>query len=514
MDQTLYSKTRARRSLWQFLAGKLLAAAAGLIWLLWLVRHTAPLDYGAYVAGLAVVEIFYLVSGLGLSTRAQRYVAEWRLHAPLAQFQRFVARLLFQRLGLALLGALLMSLLATSVRAQMGLPLGAGAQVAMLLWLVAGSLTRQLDEVFPALLMQAASQGLSLMANLLRLGAALFWTAQGLAPSLPELLWLEGLAALLLALAGLFWLSLALRRDARERAQGQVPGEAAHANLERRRVERRLYLVQLLGQAWSGNTARLLLTHLAGAAPAALLGFAGSLADTLRNYLPAYLLAPWLRPLMVAHWTRQRRMEPLARVANAQLKLSLLVLAPLLAYLPQRGDELAGWLSKGRYAEGMGLLFGTLMLWLLLQCAHVLLSMVTATVEHTGANVAATLLGCLFVPVALCLPWQAWGLTIGASLVSLLCLAEAVWVLVVGAALRRAGLALPWDWLGLSKLLLAAMLAGMALTLLPPLPGPATLLALLLASALVLGAAVLLKPLNDAERALLASVLPRRLLIV
>lgn len=515
MGEGFYSKQRARRSLWHFLAGKVLAAAAGLFWLIWLVRHAEAADYGGYVAGLALVEVFYLVTGFGLSTRAQRYVAEWRLRAPLAQFQRFVLRLLSQRLAVALLGAALLALFATPLLARVGLVLGVNAQAALLLWLVAGSVTRQLDEIFPSLLMQAASQGLSLLANLARLAAALVWSLHGQLPGLSQLLWLEGLAALLLALTGLLWLVLALRRDARARAaDGAADLAPPYGNAERRRVELRLYLVQLMGQAWSGNAARLLLTHLAGAAQAALLGFAGSLADTLRNYLPAYLLAPWLRPLMVANWTQQGRMEPLARVANAQLKLSFLVLAPLLAYLPQRGDELAAWLSKGRYGEGMGLLLGMLMLWLLLQCAHVLLSIVTATVERTGANLLATLLGCLFLPAALWLPLQAWGLPVGATLVAMLCVAELFWVLLVGAALRRAGLALPWDWRGLGKLLVACLLAAASVAVLPPLPGAATVLALLLSCLLVLAVAVFLKPLTEAERALLAAVLPRRFLIV
>lgn len=515
MGGLFYNKARARRSLWQFLAGKLLAAAAGLVWLLWLVRHAEPADYGGYIAALALVEVFYLISGLGLSTRAQRYVAEWRLKAPLAQFQRFVATLLLQRMAAALLGALLLTLFLAPLQARLDLHLDTLAQGALLLWLVAGSLTRQLDEIFPALLMQAASQGLSLLANLIRLAGALAWSLREQAPQLEHLLGLEALAALLLALTGVLWLVLALRRDARDHAtQAERIADHRHDNAERRRVEKRLYLVQVLGQAWSGYTARLLLTHLAGASQAALLGFAGSLAETLRNYLPAYLLAPWLRPLMVANWTRQRRMEPLARVANAQLKLSLLVLAPLLAYLPLRGDELAAWLSRGRYGEGMGLLLAVLMLWLLLQCVHVLLSIVTATVERTGANLLATLLGCLFLPAALWLPLQAWGLPLGGALVGLLCLAELLWVLVVDQALRRSGLGLAWDWRGLSKLLLAAMLAAAALALLPPLPGPGTLLALALAALLVLVFAVCFKPLTEDERMLLAGVLPRRFLII
>lgn len=499
-----YSAARARRSLWQFLLGKLLAALAGLAWLIWLVRSAEPAQYGAYVAAMALVEIFYLATGMGLSTRAQRYVAEWRIRARPPAFRRFVMRLLAQRLLFAAIGAGLLAIGLPALLGALGLHLSPAARVALLLWLVAGSLTRQLDEVFPALLLQGASQALSLGANLLRLLAALLWTLQASHPSVEGLLMLEAGAALLLGALGLLLLARALRD-----AQADPGATDEHDNPARPAVERRLYLVQLLGQAWSGNTARLLVTQLAGAAQAAALGFAGSLAETLRNYLPAYLLAHWLRPLMVARWSQSRQMAPLALIANAVLKLSLLVLAPLLAYLPLRGDELAAWLSGGRYGPGMAALFGALMLWLLLQCAHVLLSIVTATVERTRANLAATALGCMFLPAA----WLC-GERGASTVVLLLCIAEVLWIGLVGLALARAGLALRWQLAGLLKLAAAVGLSAAALMLLPPLPGAATLAALALSAALVLLVAMLLKPLNGEERELLATVLPRRWLMI
>lgn len=508
MTAPYYTKARARRSLGHFLVGKLLSALAGLAWLLWLVRQAEPVHYGAYVAALALVEVFYLVSGMGLSTLAQRYVAEWRIAAAPAQFRRFVWGLMARRALYALLGAGLLALGLAPLLGSLGLSLSTEGQVALLVWLVAGSLTRQLDEIFPALMLQAASQLQSLGANLLRLGSAAIWMAEGLAPTADRLLHMEAMLACLLALAGLLWLWWAALRPSPQEVRPDGPVALAHHNPARDRVARRLYAVQLLGQAWSGNAARLLVTHGAGAAQAALLGFAASLADTLRNYLPAYLLANWVRPLMVARWRQGRDMAPLALMANALLKLSWLPLAPLLAYFGLRGDEFAAWLSGGRYGAGMGLLLALLMLWLALLCAHLLLSVVTATVEHTGANLQATAFGLAFLPLA---AWAA--LHHGpVAVVALLAAFEALWVLWVGRALRRAALPCRWDRRGLLVLGLAGLLAAVPAALLPPLAGPWTLLALLAASLVSLLVCVVMKPLHEGERELLATVLPRRFL--
>lgn len=76
-----YSLSRAKRSLLYFGIGKMGSTAAGLACLVIVVRALEREDYGLYVALIALLEIYYLSTGFGLSSAAERYVAEYRVKA-------------------------------------------------------------------------------------------------------------------------------------------------------------------------------------------------------------------------------------------------------------------------------------------------------------------------------------------------------------------------------------------------------------------------------------------------
>ena len=103
-----YSLHTARRGLLHFVLGKVGSAALGASFLLLTVRLLDPVAYGRYITVMAMAEMFYLVTGLGLSTVAQRYVAEYRLRAPANEFAallrlQFRRRLVYSACGTGLL---------------------------------------------------------------------------------------------------------------------------------------------------------------------------------------------------------------------------------------------------------------------------------------------------------------------------------------------------------------------------------------------------------------------------
>ena len=288
-----YGAARARRSLFHFLGGKALSAVTGVVFLVCVVRATPAAQYGVFVVLLALLEVFYLASGFGLSTMAQRYVAEFRLRAPRAQFQGFVWMLMRRRLGLAVLGAALVGFLWPTLMGLLRLDLPTNTRGWVLLWLIVGCGTRYLDEVLPALLLQAASQLLSILTNLLRLGCLLAVTVLSMALDHQSLVIIELGVASVTGLCGLIWLRLYLLASAASAAN-----TAAHHNPVMWAVSMRFFVVQLLGQGWSPNMARMLVSRIAGGAHTASFGFSLALVDMLRNYLPTYLLASWVRPLI------------------------------------------------------------------------------------------------------------------------------------------------------------------------------------------------------------------------
>jgi O-antigen/teichoic acid export membrane protein len=495
-----YGGDAARRSLRHFLAGRATSGVLGFLWLLGLVRQLAPQEYATYVAGLATVEMFYLLTGLGLSTLAQRYVAEFRIHAPRSQFSTFLGQLWMRRLAYAIVPGIPLAMLLPRASSWLGVPLSDSAIWPVTLWLVLGSLQRFQDEVFPALLLQGLSQALAVAANAVRLASLAVLQWWPVAPPLETVLWAEVAAAVLAVGMGQARLRAYVRLH-----PGSVDG-AWHVNASMPIQARQLYVVQVLGQLWSGNAARLVVTRLAGAASAAPFGFCLALIDMLRKYLPAYLLANWVRPLMVARYVQHGDVARVVAMASLVLKLSVLGVLPLLVLFAIHGEPLLLWLSGGRYGPGLGPVLVALSVWLLLQCVHVVVGSLGVVLERSALNLRASSYACasLFVLVTA-------GLLPPTLVVVLtLCAAEVIWIstmlagLAPGLGHARLGFA------GLARQAIGVVLAGALLWLIGADRPWQFLLAMVLAAAVTLAWAVFSRLFSADEWRLLRASLPAR----
>lgn len=511
-----YGLAAARRSLLHFVLGRGGSALAGIGVLMLLVRVMPPAEYGALVAWLAFLEIHYLVSGVGLSGIAQRYVPEFRTHAAPADLQRLVRRALLLRLLVALPLAAEAGLAAASLAQLFGTvvpatPAGLPFSMLLVLLLCTGTMVRYLDELLAALLMQGVSQSMALLRNLGKLPwlIAALWS-QGTVSTTDMLLLESGLAALT-GLAALWAMWRGLHQS---RVPGHEPAVSVANGLAAAPAYRvagmwgvclRFYLIQVLGQVYGANALKLLVTRILGLEATAVFGFALALVDMLRNYLPAHLLAGWIRPLLVARYVATRNVEQLSRLAGLVLKINLLGVVALALFFGVGGNVAGAWLSGGRFAA-MGPLLTALMLLVGLQTAHLLLTMVTLTLERANANLLATVLACVGLPLAAALG-TAWGL-VGVAVG--LAIAELVWVCTVWFGLRLGDVRLALDWPGMLRLVLPAL----------PALGMAAFFAqgLHWASMLAAGASVLVflagqwlaRPLMNDERDVIAKFVPRR----
>lgn len=499
-----YSTQRAKRSLWQFLLGKGCSAGVGIAVLLLSVRILTPGDFGRFVAAMAFLEIFYLATGFGLSAIAQRYVAEFRVKAGGPQFTEFVVGMLARRLGFATAGALLVAGVATAWAGRGPPAVPIDISPAFVALLVAGCMTRYLDEVFPALLLQGYTQSLVLVAHILRLAGLLLLPEFGIAVGFEEIILIELGAAVVCTLGGalLLWRYLAAKSD-----QGSC---AHHDNPRMWPVARRFYLVQLLGQAWSPNAGKLIVSERLGLAATASYGFIQSLTDMARNYLPAYLLANWLRPLMVSRFLKQGDLLEVNAMASLMFKLSLMCIAPLAAFSLAWGDRFVAWLSGGKFSEGSVLLAAFCLL-LACQCLHVVLTMITATVERPEASVVATVASCVALPLA----WFGANAVGAIGVVWAMVAGECVWIATVIILLRRSSLLVAVDPLGSAKIILSALPAYILATQLPATLHTAHLaiVGLSLAGLTVLAINAILKPFLATERAFVTRLVPARLFV-
>lgn len=502
-----YSSARAKQSLLHFLVGKFLSALLGVGFLVLMVRHLATSHYGAYVALIALLDVFYLTTGLGLSTIAQRYVAEFRMRASPGRLRAFLGGLFARRVLHSLVFAGVLYALHELLLPALGLPLQARLLPWMLLLLVAAASLSFLDEVLAALLMQGVSQSMAMTRNTLKLGAVALVLWRGGTLDIDLLLGVE-LSAVALALAlGSAMLYRQLRRSpaaADADPHYQVAGMWGVAG--------RFYLIQLIGQAYGQNVAKLLITRMLGLVQTAVYGFAQSIADMLANYLPAHLLAGWLRPLMVSRYLASRRLGDMVDVANLVLKLNLLGIVPVAVFFSQRGDLFGAWVTAGKYAHA-GMLLTLVTLFIGLQTVHLMVAMIAMTLEQASSNLVATLVSAASLPLALLL--IRWFGPEGASLGLLS--GELIWIATAVRLLARRGYVIEWDWRGSARLFLAGAAAAAAGYAVPAGHGP-VLWQLLLAAAVIgvafILCAALLKPLRDAERTLIRGIIPARFVIL
>lgn len=500
-----YSMAKAKRSLLHFGIGKAASAGFGIVALVLTVRLLPARDYGAYVALIAFLELFYIVTGFGLSTVAQRYVAEFRMKAHPSHFRQFISRIVVLRLLLALLAAMVAMVVSEPLLALLGLDLSLEMQWLFVVLLVSGSCTRYLDEVFPSLLLQAYTQGLLFMGNALKAlvlgGATMIDQAFGYS----EMLGLELSISILTFLVGTVLLWRYLRTDLL-----LADGDEKYGNQKMWPVATRFYFVQLIGQVYGPNAIKLLLSKIMGLAQTATFGFLQALADMIRNYLPAYLLATWVRPLMVSRYVQHRDMGEVNAMANVVFKLSLIGLVPFAAFFSVHGDRFASWVSSGKYVEAAAVLT-VLMALIAMQSLHTVMSMVTVTVERAGANVAATVACCLALPLALWLSHY-WGLV---GVVAAMALAEFLWVGIVWAWLAKDGLTVSFDLRGSAKIIVAGVLTVPVIVASDGIVASDWMLMLVLAltGLAVLGITAWLKPFGNDERAIIGKLVPVRFFI-
>ncbi len=502
-----YSLQRARKSLKFFMLGKLLSAVMGFSALLLSVRVLPSRELGLLLAVLALVELFYLISGFGLSTVAQRYVAQYRTAFLPGQFARFMWQILLQRTGYSVSLVVLLAALSPWLLPVMGMTWSLSQGILVGILLVLGAQLRFIDEIFGSLLYQGQIQASVFVRNAVKLLAfAMLYFVLQQDISFGQALWLELIATAL----ALLWYVTVLLREFYLPAVKIQDGNGLRQEAERT-TSWQFFVVQCLGQVYGNNMQVLLTTRLLGLTSAAFMGFAQALAETIRNYLPAQLLLNWVRPLMVTQFVAKRDYSVLVANANLILKINLLFIVPGTLVTLLYGAVLDPILGGGRF-PGLHLMLALFLVLLGLQTMHLVLSLVTLIIERGRNNLWATLLACAGLPLAFVLG-PIWGVS---GMVMTLCISETIWCGATLFLLRRDGFTFQLDWMGMSKLFIGGMVIGLTGTFMPwkPTTISGSALAVLCSALLFLLVMAILKPLKPGERSTLGRFLPSRLIFL
>lgn len=500
-----YSKTAVRASLLHFIFGKALNAVVSLGTIVLMARWIAPADYGAYIAFAALQVTMLAASTLGIETTAERFLPELRIRHADRDLLGFVLSALVARVGTLLLMTVVCWLAAGPITALVGLQAHADAFRWWALVVLLAGMLAMASALQEAMLHQRQAQLCMTVYILARL-LLLIGLHQFRPLDLATLVWIEMAANGVAALIAMF---LLLRRfhGSDWRTGWQIVLQ------HRQRLQRFAffnYSAQLIFQFFNAEVMKLLVTRSLGVLQAARYGFVYSLSDTVQRYLPAVLLLRMIKPVFVSRYTQSRDFGQLNQMARIILKLNLLLLAPIIALAAIYGGELLAMVSGGKYGDAHWVLFGVLCL--LLPVSHQqVLSLLASTLERNAMQLYAGLASTVAFPCALVLlprlgPYGA----IAASAISGL-----IYNVFATSYLRRAGYDYRPDVRGAAVFLAGGLaLCAVAALVRAFWPGwPGMLAAAALGGLAYLAVVRLLGAFQPEERAMLNSVLPKKVFV-
>lgn len=512
MPERHFSAGAVRASLIHFLVGRSLAMVLGFGLVLVLVRVLPLQAYAAYVVLLSVLEVAQLVSSVGLTLAAQRYLPELLSKGSVQQVRRWALGLAAGRLITLVFAAVTFAAFAPSVSTWLGFPaLTEALQLYGAIIVLEGS-ARFLEVCLDSMLQQRSSQISGLVRTSLRLGGAVIAVMWLPAGTFSLMQWL--LIDLVAAAVGLLVSAALLIRFLRGLQLQHA--EASAVSLSRERLARYLipaYAAQVLYTLWGGDAIRLLAARLATPTLLAPFAFAMQINVMLQRYMPVLLLMNMLRPLFVVARGRDDYRERLPLLAGMLIKLNWFTLAPLVAFLSVLSEPAAAWLTGGRLPEaGVYLLALTGML--VLQGVRLTLGLVSQSLEIGWATLLGTAAGLIGVAVGWVLAQQIGllGLVVG------LVLSELLFIVCLSASIRSRGVPVGVDvrgTLGIAASAVAAAAAAAALaSAAGSIPEPALVLVGLAVAVLIyLAVARLLRPFTQRERDIINALIRRPLFV-
>lgn len=375
-----YNASRVRRSLAHFLSGKAFTAVSTLLVLLLLARALPKADYAALIVFESLVALTGMAASFGINQTLLRFVPELRAaNNGLALYQLIRNALLSRAwvFGLAVVG------LAAAGPWLAGW-LGFSERAALFLWFLlagwAGLMWFLLAQVMESLMWQKTSQytvAATAALRLVLLGASYLRGEADLVRVVMIEIVCQNLTLVLLVLG--LWHN---RRQDPHRHEGNL----AWFGENRGRISRYalsgygLSLSTLLygSQPNRAVSARFLPPHAMGD-----YGFADSLANLFRRFLPSTLLIGFIRPLYFVRYAETKQLHYLERMANLIFRVNLVFLSGAILALLFFAGPVLDMLTAGKYGGTIYLVAAMLGLLALesLRLQHVLLCQ---TLERNG----------------------------------------------------------------------------------------------------------------------------------
>jgi O-antigen/teichoic acid export membrane protein len=505
-----YQSKHVRRGVRQFISGRLIQAGASVGVMLITVRVMSIGEYALYITATALATFLGGVSILGLDRVLTRYVPEGRLKATSAQLIRFINKMNGLRLlavgGLALAAALGWPYLAP----QVNLPV-AGLTLPVLLFAIVHAFVLFQGIVMQSLMLQAGLRNATTATWLLRI-ALLLGAVYAMPPLDAELaVWIT----LISETVGWLWMVITTGKHyvaLRHGPQGDEPRDAAWPG-KTREILRFGWHNYLMGQASFPAQARVQQLVVAVFFPLPVVagfGFFRNLSEQIRNYLPFQLMKNLAEPVMIGRYVQTQDFPLLNVMTTALLKVNILLIAPLAAWLWVAAGPAIALLTDGKFADQAWLL-GVLVVSQIVSSQVTLLVIASNAIGHSHRLPAAT------ITASICTVLLLWT-QIPVLGIAALALSDmvfgAVTVFMVVRSMRRVGYRYRFGGEALLRMAVIAMLvAGLGWLVMRGWTGHETALAAVITGFVMLvlywGLNMVWKPFNEKERELLKKITGR-----
>jgi len=503
-----YSLRDVRRGLAFFAIGRPIAGILRLIIIIMIVQMLDKADYGAYLGLEAGMHILLGVSLVGCDWIGFRYLPEYRANFSTVKVVQFAMKLVAVRITILIIAFLCIWPLADGAAGLIGLPDHAGSfRLFLIVFLFEGATSFFCAVIFEGLLLQGAVQSNIVLRNtLMAVGLGILWGQTGSHHfNVEQIILVEVAAAgcaLIVAILQFAWYGLYSERGADNHTSALVVPLR-----EMLRLGLNNYVSYLLALSSSLQPLLLLVTKALGPEVASGFGFAMTITEQVRKYLPATLLAGLIRPKLIADFAADKDFELLNRRAVFVYKISMLVFAIGIVLLTVTGPVVLDLISRGKYGGETGLVL-VLLLSLIPVVHRRTLVIVANTLSLSGALKKGVAASFITLPLALIALYTGLGLygTVAALLVGEIC-----HNFIILRSIRLGGYAYRSDPLIVIKLATiwvvasaAAFLLGLYVTGLA-----GTMLATFLAAAVFIALVRLLRPLDPWELSLVNRVIGR-----
>lgn len=376
-----YGNERVKRGLTHFIIGKGVSAIAGIAAMLIVVRELTVSEFAGYSVLVALVEVFTAISGLGLAHVILRYVPELYAAHRTRELQELILSCIKIRTFILLIALVIGWFYSKLISGWIGLSSLVFAFEAFLVVVAFRTTAHFFSQVLESTLHQSYAQiafSLSTILRVLGLLALMYFECF----SLVNVVWLEAFTDFVSCCVLIVGIYLVARHKDNPDLSHNKENQLDRSSLIK--FAWSAYLQHLATLPFGGNTNRLIGGAMFGDHLMAKFGFAQSLYEYIKRYLPTQLLIGLIRPIVVARYTTSRNFSAAADLCEQSFQVNLVLLAGIMSVLLVSGCEILVFISGGKYgATGVSVvILCSLIVFLLFETQRLILELISQMVEH------------------------------------------------------------------------------------------------------------------------------------